>query len=47
MIKMQSISVFLHKTKVTDFCLRNADVSRTQEVCHLIYIFFGTSLAKL
>ena len=38
--KMQSVSVFLDMTNVADFRRKNADVSRTQEVCHVIYIFF-------
>ena len=37
---MQSVSVFLDMTNVADFRRKNADVSRTQEVCHVIYIFF-------
>ena len=38
--KMQSISVFLDMTNVADFRRKNVDVSTTQEVCHMIYIFF-------
>ena len=26
---------------------KNADVSRTQGVCHVIYIFLGSSLGKV
>ena len=37
---MQSISVFLDITI-------NTDVGRTQRVCHVIYIFFGSSLGKV
>ena len=44
---MQSISVSLDKTKVADFRLKNADISRTQVVFHVIYIFFGSSLGKV
>ena len=44
---MQSISVFLDMTKFTDFRLKNADVNRTQGVCHVIHIFFGSSLGKV
>ena len=33
-------------TKIADFWLKNADFSRTQGVCHMIYIFFGSSLGK-
>ena len=44
---MQSISAFLDIAKFADFQRKNADVSRTQGVCHMIHIFFGTSLGKL
>ena len=44
---MQSISVFLDMTKFTDFRLKNADVNRTQGLCHVIHIFFGSSLGKV
>ena len=37
---MLSISVYLDIGKVSDFWLKNAEVSRTQGVCHVIYIFF-------
>ena len=39
---MESISVFLDTAKFT----KNADVSRTQGVCHLIHIVFGSSADK-
>ena len=32
--------------KFADFRWKNADVSRTQRVCHVIHIFFGSSLGK-
>ena len=44
---MQSISVFLDIAKFADFLRKNADVSRTQEVRHVIHIFFRSSLGKL
>ena len=44
---MQSISGFLDITKIADFWLKKADVSRNEEVCHVIYIFFGCSLDKV
>ena len=44
---MQSISVFLDITKFTYFLLKNAEVSRTQGACHVIHIFFGSSLGKV
>ena len=43
-IKMQSIYVFLNITKVADFRRKNADFSRTQELCYMIYQFFAFSL---
>ena len=56
---MQSISVFLDIAKFADLKnytglknlkfvgLKNADVSRTQGVCHVILTFFGSSLVKV
>ena len=44
---MQSISTFLDITKIADFPWKSADVSRTQELCHMIYMFFGSSLGKV
>ena len=45
---MQSTFVFLDITKVIKlFPVSNADISRTQGVCHVIYIFFGSSLGKV
>ena len=44
---MQYIYVFLDIKKVPDFLCKNADVSRTQGVCHVIYIFFGSSLVEI
>ena len=44
---MESISVFLDIAKFADFRLKNADVSRTQGMCHVIYTFFGSSLGKV
>ena len=46
-LKMQSISVFLCKTKIADFQRKNEDVSRVQEVFHVIYMFFGSYLGKV
>ena len=43
-IKMQSMIEFLGITKVADFCWKDAHVSRTQKVCHVIYKFFGSFL---
>ena len=44
---MQSISVFFDITKFEDFQWKIADVKRTQGVCHVIHIFFGSSLGKV
>ena len=41
---MQSISVFLDIIKIADFRRKNSDVSRNQGVCHVIPMFFRTSL---
>ena len=38
-IKMQSISVFLHIIKIAAFRWQKADVTRTQGVSHVIYMF--------
>ena len=35
---MQSIPVFPNITKTADFRRKNAEVSRTQGVCHVIYV---------
>ena len=43
---MKFISVFVNIAKFADFWRKNDDVSRTQEVCHVIHIFFGPSLGK-
>ena len=39
-IKMQFISVLLDIAKLADFRRKNADVSRTQDVCPIIHNFF-------
>ena len=44
---MQSIPVFLNTTKFTDFRRKNADFSKTQGLCHVTDIFFGSSLRKV
>ena len=43
---MQSVSVFLDIAKIADFQLKNADVSRTHRMCHVIHIF-RSSLGKV
>ena len=40
---MQPTTVLLDIAKFADFWRKNADVSRTQEVYHVIHIFFGFS----
>ena len=44
---MQSISVFLNVRRVVDFSGKNADVSRTHGLCHVINIFLGSFLGKV
>ena len=44
---MQTITVFLDVTKITDLQWKNVDVSRTQVLFHMIYMFFGSSLGKI
>ena len=44
---MQSISVFLDIANFADFRWKKADVSRTYWVCHVIHIFFGSSLGNV
>lgn len=51
---MQFLSVFpknnkniTNMTKISDFWWKNTDVSRTEGVCHMIYIFFGSFLEKI
>ena len=44
---MQSISVFLDVAKFADFRSKTADLSRTQEMCYVIHIFFGFSLGQV
>ena len=39
--------VFLDVGKFADFRRKNADVRRTQGMCHVIYTFFGFSLSKV
>ena len=41
------MSIFLDVTKVADFLWKNANISRNQGVCHVIYIIFGSSLPKV
>ena len=44
---MQSTSEFLDTAKFADFHWKNAGVSRTQGVCHMIHVFFESSLGKV
>ena len=44
---MESIYVLLYITKVADSSENNGDIDRTQAVCHVIYVFFGSSLGKV
>ena len=38
--------VFPDIIKIADFLWKNADVSRTQRVCYVNHVFFGSSLGK-
>ena len=42
-----NLSIFPDIAKFADFRWKNADISRTQGVCHVIYIFLGSSLSKV
>ena len=44
---MQFVFVFPDVTKFSDFQRKNADVSRTQEVRQVIYMFFESSLGMV
>ena len=44
---MESISVFLDIAIFVDFRWKNGYLSRTQGVCHVIHVFFGSSLGKV
>ena len=46
---MQSISIFIDIFLEINFYIleKNADVSKTQGVCHMVYTFFGSSLGKV
>ena len=44
---MQSIIVFLGIAKFADFQRKSAHVSRTQGVCHVVHILFGSSSGKV
>ena len=39
--------VFPDIAKFADFRRKNTDDSRTQSLCHVIHIFFGSSLDKV
>ena len=44
---MQSTSAFLDIAKLADIRRKNADISQSQLVYHMIYIFFGSYLRKV
>ena len=44
---MQSISVFLDIAKFADFQWKIADVRRTEGACHVICIYFASSLGRV
>ena len=46
--KIQPTSLYLDIAKYADFRWKHAGTSRkTQRVCHVIHIFFGSSLGKV
>ena len=45
--QMQSVSVFLDIAKIADFWWKNANLSGTQVVCHVIDVSFGSFLDKV
>ena len=55
-VKLKQIEIVIQNTiyisipwykKFADFRWKNADVSRTQGVCHMICMFFGSSVGKV
>ena len=46
-MKLCSKMQFLDMAKSADFQWKNAAVNRTQEVSHMIHIFFRSSLGKV
>ena len=40
-------TIFLDIAEFADFRRKSADVSRTQGVCHVIYLIFGSPLGKI
>ena len=44
---MQFLRTFFEKVKIVNFWLKNADVIRTQEICHVIYVSCRYSLGKV
>ena len=46
-VTIQSISVFVDIRKVNDLLFKNANVSGTQGVSHVVYMFLKSSLGTL
>ena len=44
---MQSIPAFSDIAKFADFRCKSADVSRTEDVCHVVHNFLGSSLVQV
>ena len=44
---MQSIVAFPDVLKIADSRWKNADISRIQGACHVIYVFYGSSLGNV
>ena len=47
MYQIASYIYSLDIAKSADFRWKNADISRTLGVCHVIHIFFGSSLGEV
>ena len=47
MYENPTIFVFLDIAKFADLRSKNPDVNKTQGVCHVIHISFGSSLGKV
>ena len=46
-VSKQSLSVFFDIAKFADLRSQKADVNKNQKVCHVIHMFFGSSLGKV
>ena len=44
---MRFLSLIPYITKIANFSRKNTDISRTEGVCQMGYIFLGSSLGKI